>query len=1154
MYCHRSRFVAFLLAVVTCILLSITPGLAQDYRGKVQGLVTDSSAGSLATATVTLLNTETGVSSVKQTDTNGQYLFDFVVPGNYTLTVELSGFDKAVHENVRVETRADVTVDFTLKVGGLSQQVTVTGSVAQVEFNTTTLSKTIDSKMLAQMPVLARNPFSLALLDPAVVNRYGAQRNPFYQLSTTGIDVGGQTSGRVDVLIDGVPIGVGSRGSYSPPMDAVQEFTIQQNSIDAEFGHTSGAVMNLSMKAGTNDYHGSLYYFGRNPALNAVSNSVSRTPNQVRNHVEGGTIGGPIIKNKLFTFFTYERWQNQQPHTTTMTLPTDLERTGDYSQSYTDKGALRTIYDPYSTLFNSTTGAVSRTPFPGNRIPVTQLDPTSMRFMKDIWNPNTAGIGLTHASNFNLTYPWNNDYWNLSDRTDWMITDKWRMFARYSVIRTRLDNPNYENSPAVPSDNGGLMDALNAAADTVYTLSAHTVLNFRMGVVYSEDDYNSEWAKLGASGLENYWPGNSWFQPYLKDLPAVYYPNLSIGNANFGKGAYWIYHPRKYSYQGSISMDRGQHYIKVGASFRHAYETSQLPNLGTFPFSAALTANTFVSPDTAKSGDPWATFLLGALDSTTKVNDVTPKNTTMNQYGFFFQDDYKVNRRITLNLGLRYEYESAPVEAQDRLTRYLDLTNPIPEMQSNPPVVPSSVSSLNNVPYQYNGAWVYADSSHRGMYDPPRNLFLPRAGIAFKINDKTVLRAGYARFAIPLESIFGYAWNLPANDGFNASTTASPVLQGVPTASLSDPFPSSNPLILPVGKSLGRYTNLGAAGTWVPQHFDPPINDRYQISLQRQILNSTVLELTYFTNMGHNLPPQGQGGNAGYGLPLNMSDPALSYQYQGALSATVANPFYNYLTPQLFPGQLRNQKTVAVGSLLVPYPQYGVLTQDMMNGIEDRYHSFQLRLQRTFSNGLSFLSGYNYQRERESAFFNADDQYADKLTMQPITNPRHRISIAGTYQLPFGKGRLLMSNAPRIVDLLLGGWSTSQIFQWNSGSYLQFGQMKVSGNPVISDPTKDRWFDTSVFSKADAYTPRTNPWTYSGLTGPGYWNIDSTLAKEFPLTERFRLELRIEAYNATNSFMAGNPGVDVLNPALFGKSTTQANTGREMQYTLRLHF
>src|SRR6185312_12909781 len=453
----------------------------------------------------------------------------------------------------------------------------------------------------------------------------------------------------------------------------------------------------------------------------------------------------------------------------------------------------------------------------------------------------------------------------------------------------------------------------------------------------------------------------------------------------------------------------------------------------------------------------------------------------------------------------------------------------IPEMQSSPPPIPSSVSSLNNVPYQYNGAWVYADSSHRGMYDPPRNLFLPRAGIAFKINDKTVLRAGYARFAIPLESIFGYAWNLPANDGFNASTTASPVLQGVPTASLSDPFPASNPLILPVGKSLGRYTNLGAAGTWVPQHFDPPINDRYQISLQRQILNSTVLELTYFTNMGHNLPPQGQGGNAGYGLPLNMSDPALSYQYQGALSATVANPFYNYLTPQLFPGQLRNQKTVTVGSLLVPYPQYGTLTQDMMNGIEDRYHSFQLRVQQTFSNGLSFLSGYNYQRERESAFFNADDQYADKLTMQPITNPRHRISIAGTYELPFGKGRLLMSHAPRVVDLLLGGWSTSQIFQWNSGSYLQFGQMKVSGNPVLSDPTNGKWFDTSVFSKADAYTPRTNPWTYSGLTGPGYWNIDSTLAKEFPLTERFRLELRIEAYNATNSFMAGNPGVDVLN-------------------------
>lgn len=1150
----RSRSVCIFLALIIYIWIGTGMCPAQDYRGKVQGLVTDSSDASLPGSTVTLLNTETGVSTTKQSDANGQYLFDFVVPGNYTITVEQSGFDKAVHENVRVETRADVTVNFTMRVGGVNQEVTVTGTVAQVEFNTTTLSKTIDTKMLAQMPVLARNPFSLALLDPAVVNRYGAQRNPFYQLSTTGIDVGGQTSGRVDVLIDGVPIGVGSRGSYSPPMDAVQEFTIQQNSVDAEFGHTAGAVMNLSMKAGTNDYHGSLYYFGRNPALNAVSNSISRTPNQVRNHVEGGTIGGPILKNRLFTYFAYERWQNLQPHTRTMTLPTDLERTGDFSQSLNASGGLRTIYNPFSTQFNPATGAVLRTPFPGNRIPVTQLNPTSLLFMNDVWKPNGPGQGLAHTSNYNLTYPWNNDYWNLSDRTDWMITDKWRMFARYSVIRTRLDNPNYENTPAVTSDNGGLMDALNAAADTVYTLSARTVLNFRLGVVYSEDDYNSEWAKIGASGLSKYWPNNPWYQPYLQDLPAVYYPNLTIGDASFGKGAYWIYHPRKYSYQGSISMDRSQHYIKVGASFRHAYETSQLPNLGTFPFTAALTADTFVSPNTALRGDPWATFLLGALDSTTKVNDITPKNTSMNQYGFFFQDDYKLNRRITLNLGLRYEYETAPVEAQNRLTRYLDLTNPIPEMQSTPPAIPPSVSSLNNVPYQYNGAWVYADSNHRGIYNPPRNLFLPRAGLAFKINDKTVLRAGYARFAIPLQSIFGYAWNLPANDGFNATTTASPVLEGVPTALLNDPFPASNPLILPVGKSLGRYTNLGSSASWIPQSFNAPINDRYQISLQRQILNNTVMELTYFTNMGHNLPPQGQGGNPGFGRAVNMSDPALSYQYQGALSATVSNPFYNYLTPQLFPGQLRNQKTVTVGSLLVPYPQYGTLTEDMMNGIEDRYHSFQIRVQRTYSNGLSFLTGYNYQRERESAFFNADDQYANKLTMQPITNPRHRISIAGTYELPFGKGRAMMSNAPRFVDLLLGGWSTSQIFQWNSGSYLQFGQMKVSGNPVLSNPTLGKWFDTSVFSKADAYTPRTNPWTYSGLTGPGYWNLDSTLSKQFLLTERFRLEFRIEAYNTTNSFMPGNPGVDVLNPSLFGKSTTQLNTGREMQYTLRLHF
>ncbi|MEK7407335.1 MAG: carboxypeptidase-like regulatory domain-containing protein, partial [Acidobacteriota bacterium] len=253
-------------------------------------------------------NTNTGVEAVKETGPTGQYIFDFVPPGNYVVTAEAAGFSTFQQENVSVLTRGDVTVNITLKVGGVTETVSVEASVVQVEFNTTTMSQTVTGKMLQELPVLARNPFTLVLLDPAVVNRYWdiSHRNPFYMQSSNGVDVGGSTGGRNDLLLDGVPIGVDSRGSYSPPMDAVQEVAVLQNSVDAEFGHSAGGVLTVSMKAGTNEYHGTAYYFGRNPKLNAVSNSVTHTPNPVRNHVWGGTAGGPVLKNRLFTFFSYE--------------------------------------------------------------------------------------------------------------------------------------------------------------------------------------------------------------------------------------------------------------------------------------------------------------------------------------------------------------------------------------------------------------------------------------------------------------------------------------------------------------------------------------------------------------------------------------------------------------------------------------------------------------------------------------------------------------------------------------------------------------------------------------------------------------------------------------------------------------------------------
>jgi hypothetical protein len=371
------------------------------------------------------------------------------------------------------------------------------------------------------------------------------------------------------------------------------------------------------------------------------------------------------------------------------------------------------------------------------------------------------------------------------------------------------------------------------------------------------------------------------------------------------------------------------------------------------------------------------------------------------------------------------------------------------------------------------------------------------------------------------------------------------VLQGIPQARISDPFPAnSNPLIQPVGKALGRYTKLGDATDWYMQDQHTQVNDRLNFSIQRKLPAQFHFDFTYFWNFGRNVPMD---------LALNQRDPQLDYTYKAELSQTVANPFYQYGTPQTFPGSLRNQKNVSIGSLLKVYPQYGNLTQHNTNYFRNRYQAFQFRVQRPIEKGFSFLFAYNYNHERTTGYFNSDATYLDQRTWIPSTNPRHRASVAGVYEFPFGKGRLLLNHTHPVLNGIFGGWSMSHLLTAASGTALRFGQMITDGSAPEVYRKRDGWFDISKFKKPDPYTPRTNPLQYAGVNGPKSWQLDSSLNKTFPIRERFNLEFKLEAYNMTNSFVPNDPNMNVLS-SLFGKSTNQANRGREVQYSLRLFF
>jgi len=447
---------------------------------------------------------------------------------------------------------------------------------------------------------------------------------------------------------------------------------------------------------------------------------------------------------------------------------------------------------------------------------------------------------------------------------------------------------------------------------------------------------------------------------------------------------------------------------------------------------------------------------------------------------------------------------------------------------------------------------IYTSSSNPRMYNAPWNTWLPRAGIAYRVNDKTSVRAGYSRYAVPWVTIHPETGGLPTY-GFSQSTPVLGPLQGTPRAYLSNPFPSTNPVVLPSGNTGGGNTDVGnSISFWNGNAMKTPLNDRLNFSVQHQTMEHLFAEATFFIHYGHNVQDGSMwGGSNGYNL--NAVNPALSYQFKGLLDQTVTNPFYG-LPSSVMPGSLATQPTVAVSQLLRQYPQYGDLTQLGWPGGRDHYYGLALKVERPMAKGLGFMFGYNYNQENHTQYLNPLDQYTNTYTMLDREQPRHNFTAAGTWEIPVGRGRTFLGNTNKIVDGVIGGWATSQIFMAHGGDLLNFNQATVTGNPQQNVPA-GYYFNPAVFAVSPSYTPRTNPWYYPGLRGPSFWQLDSTAVKYFPITEKIKLEIRFELFNMPNIYMPGDPDT-TIGSGTMGRSTSPAsgNYGREVQYSAKIHF
>jgi hypothetical protein len=1145
---------AFITSLPVVFAMALAPLLAQDYRAKVSGTVTDSSGGLIVNATATLKNVETGVVAVRQSNATGQYRFDLVVPGTYSVSVSQPGFKRFVRENVVVQARGDVTVDAVLSPGEVTAEVTVVSAVPQVEFTTATMSMMVDRKMLNDIPVQYRSPFTLAQLDPLVRSTHWDVPTPYDMYTATNLNVAGGTAQKNELQMDGAPLMVGNgKASYTPPMDAVQEVAVQQNAVDVEFGFNAGGVMSVATRSGTNEYHGSAYYFGRNPALNSRPSPMSNpaSENKQHNHIWGGALGNPIKKNKLFTFNAWEQWKTVEPHfpMSTWTLPTAAERTGDFSKtlwynSGTGETGQKVIYDPWSATLSGNNFV--RTPFAGNRIPDQRIDSTAKAFLQDIWQPKTAGIDPSGVQNYTEVLTWQVKYWNLNHRTDFNVSDKWRVFGRYSQYHTRLTEGHDVTSRAMTNDNGGIMHTLNLGGDAVYMMSSSTILNFNVFYTSMHDNYDADYAALSRDELAKFWP-SKWYEPYVEGADRLYYPYLSVGGSLFGHNRAWIHEAKTFNATAKLMFTHGAHSFKLGTGNRRFWGPQGRPSPFNFAFNSSYTANQLTSADTLKTGHSWASFLLGAMSSGSSTYALI-QDLRMSDYYAYVQDDFRLNRSITLNLGVRWEYDRPPVEAKDRLQKPFDLTAPIPEL-ANGVTMPAETLALGTVNYKYTGAYRFTSASDRGAVGTRKLVLLPRLGVAFRLNDRTALRAGWARNMWPMAEGKGPGqW---AALGYTQTTSILGGLEGRPQDILRDPFPAGvNPLIPVVGKGYGAYTAMGGSLTGLSATTQDtivlPKVDRYTVSFQRQLPLQFALDATYLYSHGYDIA---------YSRDLNMINPLYYYQGKAAYSASVPNPFYNLLPANKMPGGLRTSKNVSAGSLLRPYAAYGTISQVYTPELTDIYHAMRIKLNRPFAKGLSTSFAYAYTFQRSSSYFTDLDAYSHTLYFQDSSSPRHRIVGSAVWDLPVGRKRKLLPNIHPVLDAVLGGWSSSWIVTFSSGSFLTFGQMEVSGDPRVGNTNPNLWFNTAVFKQSAAYTVRTNPVQYSGLTGPTSTNIDAGFSKSFPIPirEGMKLEFKVEAYNLPNTIMLANPSTSVTS-SQFGRVSSESNLGRSIQYTARLHF
>ena len=1155
------------------LLLSCGLLLGQEFRANISGTVTDPSGAPIGGAKVEVTSAERQVRYDAVSNDVGIYLIRFLPPGTYTLSVQKDGFKRAQRSSLVAQGADRLSVDIRMEVGGVTESVTVTGETPLLATETASRSVTLEQKYVDDLPTSGRNVYQLLYSQPGVIknSRYWGSFELYAFGNINGVMINGGRSGENETLIDGVSSVRGSRSaSFAPALNAIQEVSIQTNSYDASYGRFGGGVTSIVLRTGTNQLHGQLYEFFKNDNLNANGysrNSVGVKQPEYKNNTFGFTVDGPIVipkllngKNKLFWMLSLESLNERNPQVQLWTVPTALERRGDYSQVIDNQRRPITIYDPLTTRANPNGAGFIRTPFAGNVIPGGRVNPVAAKLMEFYPAANRVSESLDGLNNYLFVNSSRNSYNQWLGKLDWAITDRHRVSGRYgetpwsNFARVQWGTNAAEPSSEYPSTR----ISRNWGADWTYTFSPSTVINVRGGLARYEGFSGNTFGK-------DYDPRQLGFPDRLvSQFESLQFPRFNFGGNNIsplGAAQTSGYETSdSYSLQPNVQSIRGRHSLKYGAEFRRYNQNNIRPASasGNYTFNRNWTQANPQQAD-ALSGSFLATFLLGYPSSGFVDRNMNPAY--RNPYTtLFFQDDWKISKTVTINMGLRWDYEGPAVERYNRQVRGFAFD------QASP--IASRVQGLS-----LKGGLLYAgsDGANREAFNRDWNNVQPRIGVAWQPAQKWVVRGGYGLYYLGQNAV-------GAETGFSRQTAmvVSTDNNLTPAASLSDPFPTSlfpTGLLQPIGSSQGLATNLGlAVGA---QLLDRPIPKSHQFSfgLQRTLGQTLLLDASYVGNLTRDLP-LGAGLNF---LPTETLNSIPLATRQTYFNQQVPNPMAG-----LLPGSAFNGATVPRQQLLFAYPQYSQVTINNIAAGGQTYHSLQVKATRRFQNGLAMQGSYTWGKTLERVtLLNAQNANLSNLRstrgeqrLNEYDIP-HTISMVGSYELPFGKGRKFLSGMGGWGDAIFGGWNISGQYMRRGGQPLEFPNAAPTSGKSAKltsqqrdelarkagrsefNPFFDKYFDTSIFpTTAQApFTLRDFPTRFPDVRRPVLTSTEASAYKNFTLKERLKLQLRADFQNVFDQAYFGRLVATSVQDSRFGQlNPEQDNQPRVVVLVLKVLF